>query len=72
MKREANMEQFNLFMYGSEEREQLLSTELSGSNYRITKRELQEMQEEFRRQKEAYERKNHTLMSDERKKALYG
>lgn len=65
---------FNLFMYKVEEN---VSGELrpdinsQAFNPRMTKREMKEIQEEFRRQKEIYERRSGVLMSEERKKALY-
>lgn len=65
---------FNLFMYKveenvSEERQPDINSQ--AFNPRMTKREMKEIQEEFRRQKEIYERQNGVLMSEERKKALY-
>lgn len=65
---------FNLFMYKveeivSEERQPDINSQ--AYNPRMTKREMKEIQEEFRRQKEIYERRNGVLMSEERKKALY-
>lgn len=65
---------FNLFMYKVEE---FVSEEQQPDNNsrafvpRMTKREMKEIQEEFHRQKEIYERRNGVLMSEERKKALY-
>lgn len=45
--------------------------ELEGYRYGITKDQLLEIQERFRKQKEEYERKNKVFLDDERKKALY-
>ena len=65
---------FNLFMYKFEEN---VSEELQPDinlqvfNPMMTKREIKEIQEEFRRQKEIYEREKGVLMSEERKKSLY-
>lgn len=72
--KEAVMGTFNLFMYKVEE---FVSEEQQPDNNsrafvpRMTKREMKEIQEEFHRQKEIYERRNGVLMSEERKKALY-
>jgi hypothetical protein len=65
---------FNLFRYKNEE--VVAEESASGSQYRIlrhrmTKKEMEEVQEEFRRQKEIYESRNKVLMSEERKRALY-
>lgn len=65
---------FNLFMYKVEEtvsEEQPPDIHSQAFNPRMTKREMKEIQEEFHRQKEIYERRNGVLMSEERKKALY-
>lgn len=65
---------FNLFMYKVEENvsgERQPDINSQAYNPRMTKREMKEIQEEFRRQKEIYERRNGVLMSEERKKALY-
>lgn len=54
-----------------EVQEQMLADVGVGSSHRITRKELMELQEKFRKQREAYERINGTFMSEERKKALY-
>lgn len=65
------METFNLFMYKSEE-EEITKTASSGAfANRLTKKEIEDIQRELRRQTEVYERKNRTSMAEERKKALH-
>lgn len=60
------MSNFNLFANAEEFTERIGS---SGS--RMTRREMKEIQEKFRKEKEIYEREKKVLMSEERKKALY-
>lgn len=65
---------FNLFMYKADENvsdERQPDFNSQAFSPRMTKREMKEIQEEFHRQKEIYERKNGVLMSEECKKALY-
>lgn len=65
---------FNLFMYEADEdvsKDWQPDINSQAFNPRMTKREMKEIQEEFHRQKEVYERRNGVLMSEERKKALY-
>lgn len=72
--KEAVVGTFNLFMYKVEENvseERQPDIDPQAFSPRMTKREMKEIQEEFHRQKEIYERRNGVLMSEERKKALY-
>lgn len=67
------MESFNLFMYKTEETEEPLRESIfDAHHYRLTKKEMEKIQEEFRRQKKVFEKENKIFMSEERKKALYG
>lgn len=54
-----------------EVQEQMLGVVGVSCSRKIAQREIAEMQDKFRKQREAYERVNGTFMSEERKKALY-
>lgn len=67
------MAKFNLFLYetdrgGQDDVSEILSDEAA---VRLTKQELQELQDKLRKQKSEYERTNRTFVSEERKKALF-
>lgn len=54
-----------------EVQEQMLGVVGVACSRKMTRKEIEEIQDKFRKQREAYERVNGTFMSEERKKALY-
>ena len=66
------MQTFNLFTYKTEDLNEFFpEISYSALSTRMTKKELKEIQKEFHRQKEIYEKNHGILMSEERKKSLY-
>lgn len=61
---------FNLFMYNNSESEESIQENRGTSSF-ITRREMQEIQEKFHREKLIYEENNKCLMSEEKKAALH-
>lgn len=54
-----------------EVQEQMLGIAAISCSRKVTQKELAELRDRFRKQRETYERVNGTFMSEERKKALY-
>lgn len=61
---------FNMFDYMAEKENEGIPASEDRAPVRMTRREMKEIQEEFHRQKQAYEKRTGKLMSEEMKKSL--